>query len=138
MSVQIRNWNSHTMMKARLFQFVLWFSIAAASFLGTAAAQPVLLEVQKAEAAFDRRTNEPVVTFWMTDASQKVFAEFTAKHVGRPMALIVDGRVITKPIIREPIIGGQGQIAGNFTVEDAKALAERLSSGKARIEIEAE
>jgi preprotein translocase subunit SecD len=41
-----------------------------------------------------------------------------------------------KPVIREPITGGTGQISSNLTAADAKALAERLASGKARLEIE--
>jgi len=99
-------------------------------------AQPLKLEVAAASAGFDLRTNEPVVTFRMTPASAKLFAELTSKSVGRPMALIVDGRVLTKPVIREPIIGGAGQISANLSAADAKALAERLASGKARLEVE--
>jgi preprotein translocase subunit SecD len=47
----------------------------------------------------------------------------------------VDGRVIQEPVIREPILGGSGQLIG-FGVDEGKALAERLSSGAAKIEIE--
>ena len=102
----------------------------------SAIAQPTQLEVAAASLGFDRRTSEPVVTFRMTPASAKLFAELTSKNVGRPMAIIVDGRVILKTVIREPILGGSGQISGNLTPDDAKALAERLASGKARLEVE--
>jgi preprotein translocase subunit SecD len=101
-----------------------------------ASAQPIKLEVATASLAFDLRTNEPVVSFRLTPDSAKVFSELTAKSVGRPMAIIIDGRVMLKPVIREPITGGTGQISSNLTAADAKALAERLASGKARLEIE--
>jgi preprotein translocase subunit SecD len=101
-----------------------------------AGAQPIELEVAAASIAYDLRTNEPVVAFRMTPASAKLFAELTSKNVGRRMALIVDGRVIIKPVIREPIVGNSLQLADNMTVADAKMLAERLASGKARLEVE--
>ena len=73
----------------------------------------------------------------MTEASKRVFAEFTSKNVGHKMELRVDGKVITAPVIREPITGGAGQITDkSMTIDSAKALAERLSAGKAKIEIE--
>jgi preprotein translocase subunit SecD len=99
-------------------------------------AQPIQLEVVAASAAFDPRTNQPVVTYRLAPASAKVFAELTTKNVGRPMAFIVDGRVTMKSVIREPIIGGSVQIAGHLTADEAKMLAERLASGKARLEVE--
>jgi preprotein translocase subunit SecD len=112
--------------------FVGILSIAPAS------TQPIKLEVASAQLAFDQRTGEPVITFRMTEASRKVFADYTSKNVGRPMAVIVDGKVIMKPVIREPITGGTAQIAGNFTVAEAKTMAERISKGLAIVEIEAE
>ena len=102
----------------------------------SASAQPIQLEVAAASLGFDLRTSEPVVTFRLTPASAKVFSELTSKNVGKAMAISVDGRVITKPVIREPIIGGSGQLSGNMTAADAKTLAERLASGKGRLEVE--
>jgi preprotein translocase subunit SecD len=99
-------------------------------------AQPVKLEIADATVGIDLRTKEPIVTFRLTDASRKVFAEFTSKNVGRPMAIIVDGRVMLKPVIREPILGGVSQLVGKFTAAEATVLAERLASGKATLEIE--
>ena len=103
-----------------------------------ASAQPIAIEVASAELAFDRRTSEPIITFTMTDASRQVFADYTARNVGRPMAIIVDGKVLMKTVIREPITGGTGQLTGGFTAATAKALAERVSQGQAKIAFEAE
>jgi preprotein translocase subunit SecD len=118
--------------QASLSSLFLWCVIA------TAAAQPVPLQVVSATPALDQRTGEPIVSFQLTDASRKTFAEFTAKNIGRPMAIRIDGKLISKPVIREPILGGAGQLSGMFTAEETKTLAERLLAGKARLEIEAE
>ena len=97
----------------------------------------VEIEVAAAEPAYDQRSGQPLVSFKMTEASKHAFAEFTSRNIGRKMELRVDGKVVTAPVIREPITGGAGQIADRaLTAEAVKALAERLSAGKAKIEIE--
>ena len=85
---------------------------------------------------FDQRTREPIVSFKMNAASARAFAELTQRSVGKPMEFRVDGRVVMKSVIREPILGGGGQISGSFSVDEAKAVAERLSSGAAKLELE--
>ena len=101
-----------------------------------AAGEPVAVDVASAVAAFDQRTHEPIVTFMMTESSRRVFADLTARNVGKPMEIRVDGKVIMKPVIREPILGGSGQLSGGFSIDAARDLAARLSSGAARIEVE--
>ena len=53
----------------------------------------------------------------------------TQENVGRPFAIVLDDKIISAPVIREPILGGSGQISGNFTVKDANDLAILLRSG---------
>jgi preprotein translocase subunit SecD len=53
----------------------------------------------------------------------------TVENVGRPFAIVLDNEVISAPVIREPIIGGSGQISGNFTVQSANELAILLRAG---------
>ena len=57
------------------------------------------------------------------------FAQATQENVGRPFAIVLDNKVISAPVIREPILGGSGQISGNFTVEPANDLAVLLRAG---------
>ena len=116
-----------------------WFRAAGllVASAATAAAEPILIEIERAEVGFDQRTNEPVVSFRMREASQRLFAEFTSKNVGRKAEIRVDGRALTAPVIREPILGGSGQISAGFKLDEAKELADRLSSGRAGMEIEA-
>jgi preprotein translocase subunit SecD len=82
-----------------------------------------------AQASFDQRTNEPVVSFHFNPAGARQFARVTGENVGRPMAIVLDGVVLAAPIIREAITGGSGQISGGFTVESANDLAVTLRSG---------
>ncbi|MEC9368047.1 MAG: protein translocase subunit SecD, partial [Pseudomonadota bacterium] len=62
-------------------------------------------------------------------AGAKRFGRVTQENVGRPFAIILDNKVISAPVIREPILGGTGQISGNFTVQQANDLAVLLRSG---------
>ena len=82
-----------------------------------------------AQASFDQRTGEPVVTFRFDAAGAKRFAMVTQENVGLPFAIVLDDKVISAPVIREPILGGTGQISGNFTVQEANDLAVLLRSG---------
>jgi len=85
--------------------------------------------LQDASAGFDQQTNEPVVNFKFDAAGAKRFGRITQENVGLPFAILLDGKVITAPVIREPILGGTGQISGNFTVQRANDLAVLLRSG---------
>jgi protein-export membrane protein SecD len=86
-------------------------------------------DLTDAQAAFDSRTNEPIVNFRLSSAGASKFADVTTKNVGRPFAIVLDNEVISAPVIREPIIQGSGQISGNFTVETANDLAILLRAG---------
>jgi len=82
-----------------------------------------------AQPSFDQNTNEPVVTFRFNASGALKFAEVTEENVGRPFAIVLDEKVISAPVIQEPIRGGAGQISGDFTVEEANNLAILLRSG---------
>jgi SecD/SecF fusion protein len=82
-----------------------------------------------AQATFDQRTNEPVVSFRFDSKGAARFGQATQQGVGRLFAIILDNQVISAPQIREPIVGGTGQISGNFTAESANDLAVLLRAG---------
>jgi preprotein translocase subunit SecD len=86
-------------------------------------------ELSDAQPGFDQRTNEPVVNFKFNSTGARKFAQATAENVGQPFAIVLDNEVISAPVIREPIPGGQGQISGNFTVQSANDLAVLLRAG---------
>ncbi|MBL8584304.1 MAG: protein translocase subunit SecDF [Rhizobiaceae bacterium] len=82
-----------------------------------------------AQATFDQRTGEPVVSFRFDNQGAQRFGQATQQNVGRLFAIILDNQVISAPQIREPILGGTGQISGSFTSESANDLAVLLRAG---------
>lgn len=82
-----------------------------------------------AQASFNAQTNEPVVSFRFDSRGAQRFAQATQQNVGKPFAIVLDNQVISAPVIREPIIGGAGQISGNFTTAGANDLAVLLRAG---------
>jgi preprotein translocase subunit SecD len=71
----------------------------------------------------------PVVNFRFNNVGAKLFADVTTKNVSKPFAIVLDNKIISAPTIREPILGGSGQISGNFTVQSANELALLLRAG---------
>lgn len=82
-----------------------------------------------ASAGFDPQTREPVVNFRFDRTGAREFGAITEANVGRPFAIVLDGEVLSAPVIREPITGGSGQISGSFTVEEAGTLSALLRAG---------
>ena len=86
-------------------------------------------DLSDAQTAFDQRSSEPVVSFKFNSTGARKFAQATTENVGQRFAIVLDNQVISAPVIREPIIGGQGQISGSFTVQSANDLAILLRAG---------
>jgi preprotein translocase subunit SecD len=83
--------------------------------------------LEDARLNFDRR-NRPIIEFQWNSDGTKIFREFTAGHIGERMAAIIDGKVVTAPVIQDKI-GRSGQISGDFTREEAANTAVQLRSG---------
>ena len=86
-------------------------------------------DLTDAQPGFDQRNGEPIVTFRFNNNGARRFAQVTQENVGRPFAIVLDNEVISAPVIREPILGGSGQISGSFTVQGANDLAILLRAG---------
>ncbi|MBX4910202.1 MULTISPECIES: protein translocase subunit SecD [Rhizobium] len=82
-----------------------------------------------ARVSFDPNTREPIVSFRFDSAGATRFAEITRQNVGSPFAIVLDNKVLSAPVIREPITGGSGQISGNFSADSATTLAAMLRAG---------
>ena len=100
--------------------------------------QPVLYVVQRrvmvsgdtlVDAQPTFQDNQPVVSFRFDAVGARRFGEATRTNVGRPFAIVLDGKVISAPVIREPILGGSGIISGSFTVQETQDLALLLRAG---------
>ena len=82
-----------------------------------------------ASPSMNSQTNETVVTFNLDRVGTKKFAKATTSGVGKKLAIILDNKIISAPTISEAIIGGSGQITGDFTFQSATDLALLLRSG---------
>ncbi|MEX1226884.1 MAG: protein translocase subunit SecD [Marinobacter sp.] len=86
-------------------------------------------DLTDAQLGFDQLTSEPVVHFRLNASGASRFADITRAHVGTPFAVVLDGEVVTAPVIRSPITGGSGEISGSFTVAEARDLSLLLRAG---------
>lgn len=92
-------------------------------------------DLVKAEVAFDQISSSPVVSIEFSEAGSKKFAEITERNVGKPLAILLDGQVVSAPQVNEAIIGGRAQISGSFTTEVARELAVQLTAGSLPVPI---
>jgi preprotein translocase subunit SecD len=106
-------------------------AIAGASLWPTTAfvAETILIEVKVADARIDPQTKHSIIFVKLTEESKRLIAEMTQKNVGKATEFRVDGRVLMKPVIREPLLAGVFEISGNYSLNEAKDIAKRLSSG---------
>ena len=85
--------------------------------------------LKHATAGTNPQTGEWVVNFEFDGVGARRFADITKTNVGRPFAIVLDNKVISAPVIREPITGGRGQISGSFNAASANDLAVLLRAG---------
>lgn len=86
-------------------------------------------ELRTASVAFQQTTNQPYIAFELTSEGAKIFADHTAKNVEKFLAITLDKRVISSPVIKSAIPEGRGIIEGRFTLEEAKSLVLQLKYG---------
>ncbi len=85
--------------------------------------------LRSASVAYSQTTNQPFIQFSFDDDGGKIFGDYTAKNVGKFLAITMDKTVISSPVIRSAITGGSGIIEGRFTVEEATRLVVQLKYG---------
>ena len=82
-----------------------------------------------AQPQMNNQTNETVVSFTLDRVGAKRFGKATSTGVGKQLAIVLDGKIVSAPVIRDAIVSGSGQISGNFTFQSATDLALLLRSG---------
>ncbi len=85
-------------------------------------------QLSRADPGFDQ-SNQPALSFQFKPQAARTFGKFSSENIGRRFAIVLDGKVLTAPVIRSAISDGNGQITGNFTVEEVTKLAIQLRSG---------
>ncbi len=86
-------------------------------------------QLQRAQVEFDTRTSVPQVSLQFDAEGTKIFADLTKRNIGKPVAIFLDGQIISQPTVQSVIPSGQAVISGSFTIADAKTLAQRLQAG---------
>ena len=92
-------------------------------------------DLKDAQAAMNQQNNQCVVNLEFSDEGSKKFADATLKNVGRQIAILLDGEVLTDPVVREPILGGRAEISGQKDLEEAQHLAVLLRSGALPVKV---
>ena len=82
-----------------------------------------------AQPNFNNQSNEPTVSFTLDRLGAQKFGRTTTDNVGKRLAIVLDGKIISAPVIRDAIVSGSGQISGDFTFQSATDLALLLRSG---------
>ncbi len=89
----------------------------------------------EARSGVDPQDNSPVVNIQFDSQGGAKFAKLSTENVNKRFAIILDGEVISAPVFNEPILGGSAQISGNFTTDEAYALAISLQSGALPVDL---
>ena len=85
--------------------------------------------LKRASVAFDPNTNRPLISLEWNDEGAKLFAEVTKRNIGKPLAIFLDGVLLTAPTVQEEITGGRAQVTGQFTTAEAREMVRHLNSG---------
>jgi len=85
--------------------------------------------LQGAGIAFDQTTYRPYITLKFNDQGAALFEEITGRNIGKPLAIFIDGQLLSAPRVQQKITGGTAQITGDFTTEEAQYLARNLNAG---------
>lgn len=86
-------------------------------------------QLTRAQVDFDQRTGIAQVALSFNSEGAKLFADITKRNIGKPVAIFLDGQAISTPTVQSMIPNGQAVITGNFSVPEAKLLAQRLQAG---------
>lgn len=92
--------------------------------------------LERSVVEFDSRTGSPLVSLSFNQEGSDLFAKITRENIGKPLAIFLDGKIISAPNINEEITGGKAQISGNFTPQEAKLLVRNLNYGALPVPIE--
>ncbi|OGM05822.1 protein-export membrane protein SecD [Candidatus Woesebacteria bacterium GWB1_43_5] len=86
-------------------------------------------DLKSAKVTFDSNSGSPVVSIEFTQVGADKFAVLTERNVGKPLPILLDGELITAPIVQEKITGGQAVISGDFGTDEARLLSIQLNAG---------
>lgn len=86
-------------------------------------------QLKEAQLVFSQQTNQAEVSLVFDDEGKELFKKITERNQGRPVAIYLDGQIISAPTVQAVIRNGEAVISGNFSVQEAKELVQRLNAG---------
>lgn len=86
-------------------------------------------QLARAEVQFDQQTGFPTISLTFNDEGRKLFGEITARNIGKPIAIYLDGTPLSAPNVQSAITDGRAVITGQFSVTEAQELARNLTAG---------
>ncbi len=92
--------------------------------------------IDTARVEFDQTTSKPQIGIIFNSEGSKLFADITKNNIGSALAILLDGQIISAPIIQAEIVGGQAQITGQFSIQEANELSRSLKYGALPVGIE--
>ncbi|MCF7831785.1 MAG: protein translocase subunit SecD [Candidatus Pacebacteria bacterium] len=92
--------------------------------------------LKRASLQFDPTTRQPSIGLLFDDEGSKLFEQLTEQSIDKTLAIYLDGALLSAPMVREKITGGEAVITGTFTPEEAKTMVGRLNSGALPVPIE--
>jgi len=110
-------------------QLEFWEQVEASSSAGFKPTDLTGKDLKISQVRFDPNTGQPVVSLNFSSEGGKKFAEITSRNVGRIVAIYLDKKIISTPVVEEPITSGEAIIKGNFTLQEAKDLSIKLNAG---------
>jgi len=101
----------------------------AAEFVGFISTDLTGDDLKNAQVTFETEDRSPAVAITFKDSGKDKFAKLTKENLGKPISILLDGEEISSPVVQVEITDGNAQITGNFTTDEAKALAVQLNAG---------
>lgn len=86
-------------------------------------------DLKSAQVVFDSQTGKPAISLQFSKEGGDKFAEITGRNIGKQLPIILDNQVISAPVVEAKIIGGDAQITGSFSIDEAKQLSIQLNAG---------
>lgn len=92
--------------------------------------------VESAMVQFDQQTNKPVISLTFNDEGKALFAQITKEEIGKPLAIVLDGQVLSAPTVQDEITDGKAMISGSYTLIEARDLVRGLKYGALPVPVE--
>ena len=92
-------------------------------------------QLQRAEVQFDNRSGSPIIGLDFDGEGSDLFEQITEANIGKRVGIFLDGSLLSAPVVQQKISGGSAVINGNFTIQEARKLVERLNAGALPIPI---